>query len=181
MIIIPYTEKIQQKIKIEREFFMENNKNLEIERKYLIKNLPNDLEHYPHKKLEQGYLCTSPVVRIRRQEDEYILTYKGGGMMARCEYNLPLSKEGYEHLKEKVDGYIISKTRYYIPLDKEHTIELDIFEPPFAPLYLAEVEFSSIEEAESFLPPQWFDRDVTFDGSYHNSAMSQGAHIKNNP
>ena len=156
---------------------MENN-NMEIERKYLVKNLPEQLDSYPHKRIEQGYLCTSPVVRIRKQEVDYILTYKGEGMMARTEYNLPLSQEGYEHLKEKTDGYLISKTRYYIPFDKTHTIELDIFDAPFAPLYLAEVEFSSLEDAESFLPPQWFGEDVTFDGSYHNSAMSRGAHVK---
>lgn len=158
---------------------MENNNNVEIERKYLVNDLPDNLESYPHKKIEQGYLCTSPVVRIRRQEEEYILTYKGQGLMARTEYNLPLSKEGYEHLRKKTDGYTISKTRYYIPFDETHTIELDVFDPPFAPLYLAEVEFSSLEEAESFLPPEWFGTDVTFDGSYHNSAMSQGAHRKN--
>ena len=72
---------------------------MEIERKYLIKDLPADLNAYPYHIIEQGYLCTEPVVRIRRQDDDYILTYKGKGMMVREEYNLPLTKEGYEHLK----------------------------------------------------------------------------------
>lgn len=152
---------------------------MEIERKYLIHKLPDNLEGYPHKKIEQGYLCTSPVVRIRRQNDEYFLTYKSKGLMSREEYNLPLTQEAYEHLKPKADGYIISKTRYLIPLDDTHTIELDIFNAPFAPLYMAEVEFADIEEAENFTPPEWFGEDVTFDGSYHNSAMSKGAHLKN--
>lgn len=152
---------------------------MEIERKYLIHNLPDNLKSYPHKKIEQGYLCTSPVVRIRRLDEQYFLTYKSDGLMSREEYNLPLTKEAYEHLKPKADGYMISKIRYLIPLDDTHTIELDVFDAPFAPLYMAEVEFATIEEAENFTPPEWFGEDVTFDGSYHNSAMSKGAHLKN--
>ena len=68
---------------------------------------------------------------------------------------------------------------YYEKLDDTHTIELDVFDAPFAPLYMAEVEFATLEEAENFTPPEWFGEDVTFDGSYHNSAMSKGAHLKN--
>ena len=79
---------------------------MEIERKYLIdeKNLPADLESCRSVLIEQGYLCRKPVVRIRRQDDDYILTYKSGGLMAREEYNLPLGAEGYAHLIEKIDG-----------------------------------------------------------------------------
>ncbi len=90
---------------------------MEIERKYLIEKeqLPKDLAYYPFHKIEQGYLCTSPVVRIRRQDDDYFLTYKSKGLMAREEYNLPLTQEAYEHLKSKADGLVISKTRYLIP------------------------------------------------------------------
>ena len=49
---------------------------MEIERKFLIKNLPDNLSSYPYHQIEQGYLCTAPVVRIRRQDEEYYLTYK---------------------------------------------------------------------------------------------------------
>ena len=49
---------------------------MEIERKYLIKQLPENLTSFEHHLIEQGYLCTEPVVRIRRQDDDYILTYK---------------------------------------------------------------------------------------------------------
>ena len=38
------------------------------------------------------------------------------GALTREEYNLPLAKESYEHQKEKVDGRIIHKTRYVIPM-----------------------------------------------------------------
>ena len=49
---------------------------MEIERKYLVLHLPGPLESYPCRILEQGYLNTSPVVRIRRDNDRYELTYK---------------------------------------------------------------------------------------------------------
>lgn len=146
---------------------------MEIERKYLIKTLPANLSQYPFHMIEQGYLNTSPVVRVRRQDEDYYLTYKGSGMLAREEYNLPLNAESYHHLIQKADGNIISKKRYLIPYQDQYTIELDVFEAPFAPLVLAEVEFETIEEAEQFTPPSWFDIDVTYDGRYHNSAMSR--------
>ncbi|CBK73647.1 hypothetical protein CIY_07540 [Butyrivibrio fibrisolvens 16/4] len=36
---------------------------------------------------------------------------------------------------------------------------------------MAEVEFPTIEEANSFVPPEWFGEDVTNDKNYHNSNM----------
>ena len=145
---------------------------MEIERKFLITELPENLTQYNCRRIEQGYLCTAPVVRIRRQDEDYYLTYKSKGMMVREEYNLPLTAEAYAHLREKTDGNLISKQRYLIPLNETLTAELDIFDAPFAPLMLAEVEFSSEEEANSFVPPAWFGEDVTFSGKYHNSYLS---------
>lgn len=145
---------------------------MEIERKYLVTVLPEQLETYPYRVLEQGYLCTEPVVRIRKDNEHYELTYKSKGLMVREEHNLPLTKEAYEHLKEKVDGRIISKKRYLIPY-LTYTIELDIFEGELSPLVLAEVEFPSKSEAEQFIPPAWFGNDVTFETTYHNSNLSQ--------
>jgi CYTH domain-containing protein len=145
---------------------------MEIERKFLLKELPKNLDSYPVRQLEQGYLCTAPVVRIRKDNDKYELTYKGKGSMIREEHNLPLTKDAYEHLREKIDGRLIAKKRYMIPYDK-YTIELDIFEGDLAPLTLAEVEFSSEEEANTFVAPDWFAEDVTFSKLYHNSFLSQ--------
>ena len=146
---------------------------MEIERKYLVKTLPDHLEQYACKVIEQGYLNTNPVVRIRRSNDDYILTYKGKGMMVREEYNLPLNEEAFLHLKEKIDGRLIQKRRYLIPLAPKFTIELDVFEGDLAPLLLAEVEFETEEEANIFTPPEWFGEDVTFSGKYHNSQLSK--------
>ena len=111
-------------------------------------------------------------MRIRRQEEEYFLTYKSKGLMVREEYNLPLTKEAYLHLRPKADGILIAKKRYLIPLAPCYTIELDIFEGELAPLVLAEVEFTTEAEAKAFVPPEWFGEDVTYSNTYHNSVLS---------
>ena len=154
---------------------------MEIERKFLLKEVPDNLEKYPCLIIEQGYLCRGPVIRIRRQNDEYILTYKGKGHMVREEYNLPLNKEAYEHLLSKIDGKLIKKKRYVIPLkelaysyaDSSLTVELDIFEGHMSGTVLAEIEFNTQEEAENFIMPDCFTEDVTANNAYHNSTMSQ--------
>ena len=147
---------------------------MEIERKYLIKTLPADLSVYESKKIIQGYLNRNPVIRIRRSNDKYYMTYKGQGLMVREEYNLPLNKESFENLAPKIDGLLIEKTRYIIPLEDGHTAELDIFEKDLAPLTLVEVEFDSVEEADAFVAPEWFGEDVTESGEYQNSNLSLG-------
>lgn len=146
---------------------------MEIERKYLINTLPDNLETYPFRQIEQGYLNTEPVIRIRRQDDAYYLTYKSKGLMVREEYNLPLTKEAYIHLIPKIDGNLIVKKRYLIPINSSLTIELDVFEGKLSPLILAEVEFPTEDEANAFVPPEWFGEDVTFSMDYHNSVLSQ--------
>lgn len=167
---------------------------MEIERKYLIRSLPEFCLSYPFTWIEQGYLCTDPVVRVRRDGDAFYLTYKGKGLLAREEYNLSLTREAYDHLIQKADGIVLTKRRYRIPLDdavsqdpqgkaertqetvsSSLTIELDIFEAPYSGLILAEVEFPTLEEAEAFIPPRWFGPDVTFSGEYQNSRLSRGS------
>ena len=145
---------------------------MEIERKFTIKELP-DLSKYSFHIMEQGYLNTDPVVRVRKEDNNYYMTYKGKGLLVREEYNLPLNEEAYTHLVAKADGIVIRKKRYLIPYEK-YTIELDIFEKPYENLVLAEVEFESEEDATAFQPPAWFLEDVTCDRRYHNSNLSKG-------
>lgn len=146
---------------------------MEIERKYLVKEIPVNLDQYESQKIAQGYLCTEPVIRIRRSNNDYYMTYKGDGLMVREEYNLPLTEEAYTHLRPKIDGLLIAKTRYLIPLNDKLTAELDIFEEDLKGLVIVEVEFDSVEEANAFSAPDWFGEDVTNSGKYHNSYLSQ--------
>ena len=153
---------------------------MEIEKKYRIKKIPEDLSRYEKKEIEQGYLCASPVVRIRRSNDRYILTYKSkmgvetSAIDARVneEVEVPLSGEGYQHLKEKIDNFLIYKTRYLIPLDCGHLVELDVFHGRLEGLVFAEVEFSDEEDALGFQPPEWFGENISQDERYTNSFLS---------
>lgn len=146
---------------------------MEIERKYFIETIPFDPQQYPSHQIEQAYLCTDPVVRVRREDDTFYLTYKSRGRMVREEYNLPLTEQAYLHLLEKADGRVLTKRRYLIPIEgTKLTIELDIFSGAYEGLVLAEVEFTTEEEANAFTPPAWFTRDVTFTGEYQNSRLS---------
>ena len=145
---------------------------MEIERKFKVKRIPNDLSQYPKKCIEQAYLCTEPVVRVRRKGEEFWLTCKGKGLLAREEFELPLTEEAYRNMLAKADGLVIKKDRYLIPWEG-YTIELDVFDGCLSPLVIAEVEFPTEEAAMSFCPPEWFGEDVTMDPSYTNANLSK--------
>lgn len=159
---------------------------MEIERKFTIKKLPDYLEQYQKKEIEQAYLCSKPTIRIRKSNEDYILTYKSrpekqcgkeGTARACEEVELPLTKAAYEHLKEKADNNIIVKTRYLIPNGNYHDIELDVFHGHLEGLAFAEVEFESEEEALGYPMPDWFLADVTFDKRYRNSFMTEFSNL----
>ena len=67
--------------------------------------------------------------------------------MVREEYNLPLTKEAYEHLIVKADGTVISKTRYRIPIGNDLTAELDIFDGALNGVLLVKLKFKAICES----------------------------------
>ena len=123
---------------------------MEIERKFLTKELPFDITAYPCKAITQAYLSFSPTIRIRRSNADYILTVKGKGHLAREEFELPLSEEEYNRL----------------------SLKTDIYEGKLQGLMTTEVEFSSVEAAEKFVAPTWFGRDVSEEKAYKNTSLS---------
>lgn len=170
---------------------------VEIERKFTVRKLPQGLEDFPVLEIEQAYLNVRPAIRIRRQDDKYIMTYKGGsfapGGIGQTEYNMPLDKAAYEHLLAKADGNVIAKKRYIIPINtdafgddfvRSHPeitqmmergdikIELDVFTGKFEGRILAEVEFPSEEAAAAYHPADFFLEDVTGDPVWSNAHMS---------
>jgi adenylate cyclase len=174
-----YTLAVRHFLKYKRLTLWRNTmENIEIERKFLVKEIPDNLDTYERIDMTQGYLNTSPVVRVRKENDDYVLTYKGSGLLSHSEYNLPLNKESFDHLLKKCDGIIISKSRYKIPLKNNLTAELDIFKGDLESLKLVEVEFDSVEEANNFIPPEWFGEDVTTDNRYHNSYIAKYGLLK---
>ena len=155
---------------------------MEIERKFTVKRLPENLEQYQKKEIEQAYICSKPTIRVRKSNEEYILTYKSRLGMVKSEdataraceeVELPLTEQAYEHLKEKADGSVIAKTRYLIPIENNRKIELDIFHGYLDGLVFAEVEFETEEEAAAYVLPDWFLEDVTFDRRYSNAVMTK--------
>ena len=157
---------------------------MEIERKFTVSAVPADLAQYACKELEQGYLCTHPVVRVRKSvkngEASYILCYKSKlGLEKKedataqvCrEEEMPLTKEAYEKLLSKVDGRVITKKRYLIPYES-YTIELDVFAGELTGLVFAEVEFPDEDAAAEFMQPEWFFEDVTFDDRFKNNKLA---------
>lgn len=158
---------------------MQEKDGLEIEKKYLVLKLPDNLEHDPVKQIEQAYLCAEPTIRIRRYGDEYVLTYKSrqgvlqmDHVKACREIEMPLTKEAYGHLCKKADGRMIIKKRYQIPLPDGLTAELDIFEGELTGLVLAEVEFPNQFDIQTFCTPDWFGQDVSDDIRYTNCYLS---------
>lgn len=151
---------------------------MEIERKFLVKQLPENLESYSHSRLTQSYISRSPVIRLRKIEKEeqvsYILTVKSGGLSVRQEFELPLQEADYERLFQKVEGRVLQKVRYLIPLEDGYTAELDRFEGELEGLLLVEVEFPSVEAMNAFVAPDWFGEDVSGSAKYHNSVLSNG-------
>ena len=155
---------------------------MEIERKWLVTEeslgkSPNiRKEELEYLDIEQAYLCKEPVIRIRKTvkrngDGEFILTYKGKGLLEREEYNLPLTEEAYRLLKGKIEGRIIVKRRYLLPYG-EYRIEWDIFKGDLTGLMYAEVEFSSTPEAEEFKVPEWFSRELTEEAGHSNADLA---------
>lgn len=151
---------------------------MEIERKFLLKSMP-DTSGAQKKEIEQGYLCSGPVVRIRKSNENYILTYKSKlGLSQDCaiqneEVEMPLTREAYEHLREKIDGNLVEKTRYVLPLSQGRKAELDIFKGRLDGLAFVEVEFESETAAKEFELPDWFGEDVSGNIAFSNAYLSK--------
>lgn len=156
-------------------------KNIEIERKFLIKKefLPKNLKTYKSVEIEQCFIYLKPVIRIRRMDDKYYLTLKSKppkdldnkNDLVRSEYEVEITKKAYKDLSKMCSGRIIKKTRFLIPY-KKFTIELDVFKNEYKGLYYAEVEFKNINDAKKFIPPDWFYKDVTGIDKYKNTSLS---------
>jgi adenylate cyclase len=147
---------------------------LEVERKFLVVELPADIAQHPAHELRQGYLVTTPAgleVRVRATDGVPVLTIKGAGSLTRVEVEVPISAEQFTALWPLTDGRRVEKRRTRYPLGGR-TAEIDEFAGALAPLRLVEVEFPSEEAALAFEPPSWFGREVTGDGRYKNKNLA---------
>ncbi len=146
---------------------------MEIERKFLTKEIPFALSAYPMHTIEQCYISTSPTIRIRAYDDTYILTVKGRGDIARAEFELAITRQEYIHLLQKAETPMVCKKRYVVPIGDGLKAEIDIYEGKLSGLITTEVEFASVAQAERFVPPDWFGKDVSQDHRYKNTSLSK--------
>ncbi len=153
---------------------------IEIERKFLVKNLDFKKEAKEVHHIIQGFLNTHPqrTVRVRIKDTTATLTVKGisnGTGISRFEWETVISKEDAAKLLEICEPGKIEKERYIIPV-KNHTFEVDVFLGENQGLIIAEIELSS--ENESFVKPNWLGNEVTGDKKYYNSFLSKKPYLK---
>lgn len=144
----------------------------EIERKFLVRDLPPEVREARPDHIRQGYLTLEPVeVRIRSRADRpHELTLKSTGGLTRAEVNVVLTPEQFEELWPLVQRSI-EKQRTVLELEG-WTVEVDVYVGKLAGLVVAEVEFGTEAEAELFAPPAWFGVEVTTDDRFRNSALA---------
>jgi CYTH domain-containing protein len=148
---------------------------LELERKFLVAELPDDLERYPNSRIVQGYLvigADGAEVRVRRRDQQAFLTVKQGTGLVRREEEIDISGLQFDRLWPLTDGRRVEKTRHLISRPDGLVIELDVYEGALAGLLVAEVEFPSTAAAQRFTPPDWFAREVTDDDAYKNRRLA---------
>ena len=155
--------------------------DVEIERKWLIKeeDIPYDLngdkvEVYD---IQQTYLCFDPEMRVRNYNNgesfEYTMkTNMTSDGLVRDEVNIDITKEQYDNLIKKKEGYTIHKTRYQF-YDKGEIIAIDIFHGDLDGLAYMEIEFASKEESDNYKDPDWVIKDVTDDINYKNGHLAR--------
>lgn len=156
---------------------------MEIERKWLTDGFFDEV--FPLQRtavMEQGYLCTAPVVRIRKTQSEgqvkYILCFKGKGTLSREEIELPLTESDYARLCTLLPMPPVVKEFRSYKLPGGETLECSLVDPGAdTAFYYAEVEFDTEEDALAFVPPADFvgeekteESDFTM-GSYWNRKL----------
>lgn len=150
------------------------NANLEVERKFLIEEMPVDFALGRGVEISQGYLATGrgAEVRLRRKGARCYLTVKEGSGLARAEYEILLELDQFEVVWPATAGRQVSKTRYEVPVGAL-TAELDVYLGELEGLMTVEVEFSSVADASNFTPLEWFGRELTDDARYSNRRLAE--------
>lgn len=146
----------------------------EIERKFLLTTeqaLALKAEATHKKQLKQGYLAEGEhvILRVRISDQIAYLTIKEKVKgSSRLEFETPIELSDAEKLLDLCSNQI-EKTRHLIKRD--YLIELDEFHAANNGLWLAEIEFDSIERSNSFIPPTELGKEVTNDYRYYNSYL----------
>jgi adenylate cyclase len=145
----------------------------EIERKYLLRELPAEASWTSEQRIQQGYLALDgpTEVRVRLRKDRATLTVKSGGGRSRIEEEVELDDRQAQALWTLTDGRRVEKVRRVSHVAGQ-TVEVDEYHGPLAGLLVAEVEFTDEAAAEAFVPPDWFGRELTDEAGYSNRELA---------
>jgi adenylate cyclase len=144
----------------------------EIERKFLVnKVLWDKLDKPVPVLISQGYISKNEqgVVRVRTKEENGFLTIKSptiGITRSEFEYEIPILDA-----RQLLDEFCLKKIvkKRYIVKIQNHIWEVDEFIEPKQDFILAEIELSN--EIESFVKPEWLEKEVSNEKIYFNSNM----------
>lgn len=150
---------------------LDKDSHFEIERKFLLGE-QIDLKDYDWVEINQSYIGVNPVSRVRKMGNKYYYNQKGLGTLVREENEKEITEETYNKIIKYRIGRTINKLRYRIPLDNESDAELDYYLDDLSPLVTVEVEFKSLEDANSFVAPTWFGKEITEDVRYKNDNLA---------
>jgi adenylate cyclase len=146
----------------------------EIERKFLVDDVPEPESLGSGTRLRQGYLAeeNDVEVRVRIAEESAVLTVKAGRGLARTEVEAPVDLDAAQALWSHTVGRRLEKTRYRVPVESG-VAEVDVYAGKLTGLRTVEVEFSSEEAAATFRPPAWFGRELTGEPGWANAALAR--------
>jgi adenylate cyclase len=148
--------------------------NREIERKFLLRRLPDRLKGSRCYIIDQGYLASESAgrqVRLRKKGKTASLTFKLGRGAHREEREIRLSPKQFAALWPGTAARRLRKVRCEIAW-KNLVVEIDIYQGRHAGLVVAEVEFPDRTSCRKFKPPSWFGREVTGEKRYSNVRLA---------
>lgn len=151
----------------------------EIERKYAVNYIPEDLKITDILDIEQAFIYkdAKTVIRVRKIQNqklnriEYIYTVKTKGDMEydKCsniaqvyEIESHIKEEEYNTLIKNKISNIIIKTRIVIPIENNLSIEMDVYKDYLEGLITAEVEFPNEDIANTFEKPEWLGEEIGY-------------------
>ena len=139
-------------------------KEIEIEKVYLIKNLPEDLNKYLPIQIRVGDFYNSNSVdalKIRQKGERYeVIKKEEITAYEREEHVIEIKKEEFNvMLKATVQQH--RKVRYLYPLDNKHVCEIDIYKDKLDGYVRVEVEFRDEKDMNNFVAPDWFGEEIT--------------------
>ena len=168
-------EKILSDVENRVKFYDQLEKSeFEIERKFLMKFSPKDFESYNSINILQGYfLRNAHEVRVRNIDNKkFFLTEKYGEGIKREEFEKEIDRKEYQELIKLAGDRVIQKSRTLIPIQEGKVAEVDLYFGKNKGLATVEVEFESLDEAENFVPPDWFGTEVTNNEKFSNKNLS---------